>query len=126
MKVMLILALALAALVLAVPVDAKPESITMGPYKVNFDLGNVGSYTVNADTPQESETLGGIPYTANNVPAEKTDSTKNFVGSTNSKKYHYPSCGAAKNIHPENEIWFSSSEDARSHGYVPCKRCNPP
>ena len=49
-----------------------------------------------------------------------------FVGSVNSNKYHYPSCGSAKNIHPENEIWFTSSEDARAHGYVPCERCNPP
>ena len=49
-----------------------------------------------------------------------------FVGSIKSDKYHYPSCGSAKNIHLENEIWFSSSADARSHGYVPCKRCNPP
>lgn len=49
-----------------------------------------------------------------------------FVGSIKSDKYHYPSCGSAKNIHPENEIWFSSSQDARSHGYVPCARCNPP
>lgn len=49
-----------------------------------------------------------------------------FVGSIKSDKYHYPSCGSAKNIHPENEIWFSSSADARSHGYVPCGRCHPP
>ena len=53
-------------------------------------------------------------------------SNRVFVGSIKSDKYHYPSCGSAKNIHPENEIWFSSSEDARSHGYVPCARCNPP
>lgn len=55
-----------------------------------------------------------------------TASDKVFIGSIKSDKYHYPSCGSAKNIHPENEIWFSSSEDARSHGYVPCGRCHPP
>jgi hypothetical protein len=49
-----------------------------------------------------------------------------FVGSIKSDKYHYPSCSAAKRIKPENEIWFSSSADARAHGYVPCKICNPP
>jgi micrococcal nuclease len=49
-----------------------------------------------------------------------------FVGSIKSDKYHYPSCGSAQNIHPENEIWFSSSADARAHGYVPCGRCHPP
>ena len=49
-----------------------------------------------------------------------------FVGSTKSDKYHYPSCRWAEKILPENEIWFSSSTDARAHGYVPCKVCNPP
>lgn len=60
----------------------------------------------------------GISEQPNNVPVEKADSGKKFVGSINSNKYHYPNCGAAKNIHPENAIWFTSSEDARNHGYV--------
>ena len=51
---------------------------------------------------------------------------KVFVGSIKSNKYHYPGCQWAKKINPENEIWFSSSQDARAHGYVPCKVCNPP
>jgi len=49
-----------------------------------------------------------------------------FVGSIKSDKYHYPSCRAAQKIKPENEIWFTSSADARTHGYVPCGICNPP
>jgi hypothetical protein len=51
---------------------------------------------------------------------------KVFVGSVKSNKYHYPDCVWAKRILPKNEIWFSSSQDARAHGYVPCKVCNPP
>lgn len=51
---------------------------------------------------------------------------KVFVGSIKSTKYHYPGCQWAQKIKPENEIWFSSSADARAHGYVPCKVCNPP
>jgi hypothetical protein len=30
-----------------------------------------------------------------------------FVGSIKSNKYHYPSCSGAKQIKPENQIWFS-------------------
>jgi micrococcal nuclease len=48
-----------------------------------------------------------------------------FVGSTKSDKYHYPECRWAKKITPENEIWFSSSDDAKSKGYVPCGVCHP-
>lgn len=59
-------------------------------------------------------------------PAPIVSGEKKFVGSIKSNKYHYPWCKWAKKISPQNEIWFSSSEDARAHGYVPCKVCNPP
>jgi competence protein ComEC len=53
-------------------------------------------------------------------------SQQQFVGSSKSDKYHYPSCSAAKKIKPANLVTFSSSEDARAHGYVPCGICHPP
>lgn len=49
-----------------------------------------------------------------------------FVGSIKSNKYHYPSCEWAAKIYPENEIWFSTPEEAQSAGYIPCKVCDPP
>jgi micrococcal nuclease len=49
-----------------------------------------------------------------------------FVGSINSDVYHYPTCTYAQRIYPENQIWFSSPEDAKAHGYRPCKVCRPP
>lgn len=48
-----------------------------------------------------------------------------YVGSVNSDKYHRPDCRWAKKIKPKNEIWFKDKEDARKHGYVPCKVCKP-
>ena len=61
------------------------------------------------------------------APYEVTNASEYvFVGSIKSEKYHYPSCNAAKKIKPENEIWFTSSADARAHGYVPCGICSPP
>lgn len=49
-----------------------------------------------------------------------------YVGSTDSNKYHYPTCSSAQNILPEHEIWFESAADAQAQGYSPCGRCNPP
>ncbi|MBN1235991.1 MAG: thermonuclease family protein [Methanotrichaceae archaeon] len=49
-----------------------------------------------------------------------------FVGSAKSNKYHYPECCWAKKISPKNEVWFLSSMDAKSKGYVPCAVCHPP
>lgn len=42
-----------------------------------------------------------------------------FVGSKNSNKYHWPWCAPAKNIKPENEVWFQSEAQARAAGYSP-------
>ncbi|OGZ34917.1 MAG: hypothetical protein A3A94_02800 [Candidatus Portnoybacteria bacterium RIFCSPLOWO2_01_FULL_43_11] len=42
-----------------------------------------------------------------------------FVGSINSDKYHWPWCPSAKNIKPENQIWFNSEAEAKAAGYKP-------
>lgn len=46
-----------------------------------------------------------------------------YLGSTESTKYHDYECWAAKKILPENEIWFSSEEDAQAAGYSRCGNC---
>jgi len=65
---------------------------------------------------------GSAGYYAAPKPAEKGL----YVGSTKSNKYHYPTCVWAQQIPAGNEIWFSSSQEALSRGYVPCKVCGPP
>ena len=52
--------------------------------------------------------------------------TGNFVGSVNSNVYHYPSCASAKRIKSHNLISFSSTTNAKTAGYRPSKKCNPP
>lgn len=59
-------------------------------------------------------------------PIEEKSDGKEFVGSVKSNKYHYSDCRWAEKINPENEVWFSGSEDARSKGYVACGVCHPP
>jgi hypothetical protein len=46
-----------------------------------------------------------------------------FVGSKNSNKYHLPTCRWAKQIKPENRVCFSSTDEAKSKGYLPDKNC---
>ena len=104
-------------------------------YRTDLD-GNVVvttdgvSYTVStqkqseASTISQTKTLKNIQSTG--AIASTTTASQQFVGSTKSNKYHYPSCSAAQKIKPANEIWFASSDDARAHGYVPCGICHPP
>jgi len=73
---------------------------------------------------QRAAEANGLGLWAAQQPAPSV--TGVFVGSINSDVYHYPTCTYAQRIYPENQIWFSSSQDARAHGYRPCKVCHPP
>ncbi|MEI8217191.1 MAG: stalk domain-containing protein [Eubacteriales bacterium] len=59
-----------------------------------------------------------------NVTAPSTSGGA-YVGSSQSNKYHYPSCRYVKTIIPGNLVYFKSKADAASKGYIPCKVCNP-
>ena len=74
---------------------------------------------------------GTYPSTACKIDApgnnpSRSCSDGSLVGNATSRKYHYSCCQWAKEISPENEIGFTSSQDARDQGYVPCKVCRPP
>ncbi|MDF0591738.1 thermonuclease family protein [Candidatus Methanocrinis natronophilus] len=70
----------------------------------------------------------GIPQPELSPVPDTTTAAKGgqFVGSVRSDKYHYPSCKWGRSIASHNEIWFSSSQEARAAGYVPCGACKPP
>jgi len=58
-------------------------------------------------------------------PAE-TASPGKYVGSITSNKYHYPGCKWAAQIMPHKLLHFSTTEEARKRGYIPCPTCRPP
>lgn len=54
------------------------------------------------------------------------EASPDLVGSKESNVYHNPGCHHAKNIEPENRVYFDTPEDAIAAGYRPCKFCKPP
>ena len=48
---------------------------------------------------------------------------KRYVASKNGKMYYSIGCGGASRIKPENEVWFSSKEDAEKSGYALSTTC---
>ncbi|HEV3167127.1 MAG TPA: protein kinase [Isosphaeraceae bacterium] len=48
-----------------------------------------------------------------------------FVGNRGSKVYHRAGCSAAASMRESHRISFATPEEAQSHGYSPCSRCNP-
>jgi len=66
-----------------------------------------------------------------NAPTERLNAVSenaggSYLANSDTKVYHYPSCAWAQRINPENRIWFSNPNEARSAGYRPCEKCNPP
>lgn len=76
-------------------------------------------------------------WTNENTPSHNTQSTSTisnnvrsdnsgiYVASSNSGKFHKPSCKWGQKISENNKITFNSRQDAINSGYVPCKSCNP-
>jgi micrococcal nuclease len=58
--------------------------------------------------------------------AETVQVKRFYVGWAYSNTYHYPDCRWARNIPLGSQVWFSSPEEARAEGHVPCSTCNPP
>jgi len=46
-----------------------------------------------------------------------------IVASKSGTAYHFPWCGGASQIKPENRIWFADEEAAQKAGYAPSKSC---
>lgn len=65
-----------------------------------------------------------------NTSLNKSDSSSSstahtYVASSNSNKFHDPSCSQAGRIKDYNKITFSSRDDAINSGYSPCGICHP-
>lgn len=115
-----------------VPIDLNTTEIEV---KANAKgkRSNTQKINITRDSPLPPPTTNVTPSPVNETSTSSTTSssssasdTGTFLGSVNSDVYHYPWCSAAKRIHSENLITFSSVTEAKNMGYRPCKICNPP
>jgi len=95
-----------------------------GGYELNAN--DVGKESLQEPSHSESSSIAlFLGYPARGDEDEISSHEAILVASKSSKKYHRPDCRFAQKIKPENLISFSSLEDARREGYLPCKVCNP-
>ncbi|MDI9616650.1 MAG: Ada metal-binding domain-containing protein [Methanothrix sp.] len=100
---------------------SEPAGASGGNEGVSTEGGDEQSDVREKDT---EDTGAGLNVTGGSAKPER-DGTKQYVGSTTSRKYHLPECRYAKKIKPEHVVIFSSKEEAESRGYEPCRVCNP-
>lgn len=95
-----------------------------------FALGRIsavqgGNSPIKITYPNSSETasvLGAVAQNKQSLAISNTESTE-VIGSKSGKKYYFPWCGTVKRIKPENQIKFSSIEQAKASGFTPGGNC---
>lgn len=90
--------------------------------KINYADGSSSSANGTNNTTSSSK-----PTTSEeeNTNTNNTGSTK-YVLNTNTKKFHYPSCGSAGRIAAKNYAESNQSRDSLiAQGYSPCGNCDP-
>lgn len=110
-----------------VPISDKTAQTSFGDSTASDIDPAVPAASIEASEPTEQPVSEAIASQDAEPVTETTPSKSSgvYVGSVDSDKYHNPGCRFAKEILPENEIWFDSAEDAQNSGYSPCGGCHP-
>ena len=96
------------------------EIMYMPPSEFNpFDWGTNNTHV---DTTHSSSATSPTHTSAKST---SSSDSANYVGNSNTGKFHEASCSSVKDISSGNKVFFSSRDDAVNQGYQPCKRCNP-
>ena len=90
---------------------------------INYADGSSSSQNGSNNTTSSSKPTTSVEENTNTN--QNTGSTK-YVLNTNTKKFHYPTCGSAGRIAAKNYAESNESRDALiSKGYSPCGNCDP-
>lgn len=60
-----------------------------------------------------------------NPTVQPPDAVQEYIGNSNTQKFHLPTCPSVGDIKETNLVSFSTREDAVAAGYDPCGRCKP-
>ena len=101
-------------------------------YYDDLDTDESESYTTLIDEETYDDSSDSVSSSSSSSDYSDTQEDSNsyesggsYVGSVNSDKFHYPSCGQAQKIKSGNLVTFSSRDEALSRGYSPCSFCSP-
>lgn len=112
------------------------NSSTNNSQTTNNNSGNNSNNTSNTNssqtTTEQTTTVPVAPSTPVEEPKKEetipvqNQTTQTYILNTNTKKFHYSSCGSAKRIKDSNKDTYSGSRDELiARGYSPCGNCDP-
>lgn len=97
----------------------------------NYSASSIDEPVNSSDTSDDvsdssSDDVDSSDDSSDSDSSSSTSSTSgSYVGNSNTKKFHLPTCSYASKIKDSNKVYFNSRDDAIDNGYVPCKVCNP-
>lgn len=90
--------------------------------KINYADGSSSSTSNSNNTTNSSKPT----VTPDNDTNNNNQASTKYVLNTNTKKFHYPTCGSAGRIAAKNYAESNESRDALiAQGYSPCGNCDP-
>jgi hypothetical protein len=66
------------------------------------------------------------PVSPGPLPSANPPGNRDWLASTYTNEYHWPSCSIAQNIPPPSRRWFDTVNQAQANGFHPCPVCRPP
>ena len=66
------------------------------------------------------------PVSPGPLPPANPPGNRDWLASTYTNEYHWPSCSIAQNIPPPSRRWFDTVNQAQANGFHPCPVCRPP
>ena len=95
-----------------------------GDNEADGTQGGQSSTTIAAATTPTESAVAATPTPEPVV--EQVPQGTTYILNTNTKKFHYPSCGSVKQMKESNKQSYTGSrDDVIAMGYVPCKKRNP-
>ena len=79
-------------------------------------------------TPGGGVTTSPPAFKEPDQPQENATSSEgtDYIVNTNTRKFHYPSCGSVKKMKESNKMYYTGTRDELiSKGYDPCGNCHP-
>jgi len=86
-----------------------------------FDWANSNTHV--ADT--HSSSSSSSSHSTDSSSSSSYSASGNYIGNSNSGKFHVASCPSVSKMSDRNKVSFSSRNQAINQGYAPCKICNP-
>ena len=103
-------------------------------YMTTYDIKNGGNikdyvddvidYTPEPRISSTSSSSSSYSYDSSSYDTDN-DVYGDYIGSSNTHKFHQSFCSWADNIKSGNQVSFSSRQEAIDSGYSPCGHCNP-